>query len=95
MGGTMRLGARDTIIHEDSWTKKGEASIASLVYRGAASVPERHRHRYEVNPDVVPELEKAGLRFVVESRGHPLRLVNPPNGRAQILQTISAGFAQA
>ena len=64
MGGTMRLGARDTIIHEDSWTKKGEASIASLVYRGAASVPERHRHRYEVNPDVVPELEKAGLRFV-------------------------------
>ena len=44
--------------------KKGEASIASLVYRGAASVPERHRHRYEVNPDVVPELEKAGLRFV-------------------------------
>tara|TARA_B100001559_G_scaffold309143_1_gene303051 strand:- start:123 stop:851 length:729 start_codon:yes stop_codon:yes gene_type:complete len=64
MGGTMRLGARDTIIHEDAWTKKGEASIASLVYRGAASVPERHRHRYEVNPDVVPELEKAGLRFV-------------------------------
>ena len=27
-------------------------------------MPERHRHRYEVNPDVVPELEKAGLRFV-------------------------------
>ena len=64
LGGTMRLGARDTILHEDAWTKRGEASIASLVYRGAAAVPERHRHRYEVNPDVVPELEKAGLRFV-------------------------------
>lgn len=25
---------------------------------------ERHRHRYEVNPDKVKDLEKAGLRFV-------------------------------
>jgi CTP synthase len=27
-------------------------------------VDERHRHRYEVNPDMVPEFEKAGLSFV-------------------------------
>ncbi|KAL6179676.1 hypothetical protein ACLB2K_046348 [Fragaria x ananassa] len=27
-------------------------------------VDERHRHRYEVNPDVIGSLEKAGLKFV-------------------------------
>jgi CTP synthase (UTP-ammonia lyase) len=27
-------------------------------------VDERHRHRYEVNPKYVPELEQAGLEFV-------------------------------
>merc|ERR1712164_101262 len=50
MGGTMRLGARDTIIHEDSWTKEGEALIASLVYRrglraGAPPAPLRGEPR--------------------------------------------------
>ena len=25
---------------------------------------ERHRHRYEVNPDIVAGIEKAGLQFV-------------------------------
>ena len=43
---------------------------------------ERHRHRYEVNPNLVPDLEEKGLRFVgkdesgqrmeiVELKGHP------------------------
>lgn len=27
-------------------------------------IDERHRHRYEVNPTLVPSLEEAGLRFV-------------------------------
>lgn len=27
-------------------------------------VEERHRHRYEVNPDLVPQLEEKGMRFV-------------------------------
>ena len=25
---------------------------------------ERHRHRYEVNPELVPRLEREGLKFV-------------------------------
>ena len=25
---------------------------------------ERHRHRYEVNPELVPQFEEQGLRFV-------------------------------
>ena len=31
------------------------------------SVEERHRHRYEVNPDHVADLEKAGMIFVGHS----------------------------
>ena len=30
-------------------------------------VEERHRHRYEVNPSVIEEIEKAGLKFVGHS----------------------------
>lgn len=55
MGGTMRLGSRETVLKE--------GSIAREVY-GQAKVLERHRHRYEVNPGLVPDLEAAGLKFV-------------------------------
>ena len=62
MGGTMRLGARDTKFthqHED-----GTMSTAQILYGGADTVSERHRHRYEVNPDRVDEIHGAGLKFV-------------------------------
>ncbi len=55
MGGTMRLGLRETILSEGSTARK--------VY-GLEKVLERHRHRYEVNPAIVPELEAHGLKFV-------------------------------
>ncbi|HEX8189102.1 MAG TPA: CTP synthase [Pyrinomonadaceae bacterium] len=55
MGGTMRLGA---------WTcRLGEGSLAREVYGGAAEVSERHRHRYEFNPEYRQQLEAAGLVF--------------------------------
>jgi len=56
MGGNMRLGSRRTLIKSDS-------CLASKVYGGVMSVEERHRHRYEVNPELVPQIEKAGLNF--------------------------------
>lgn len=56
MGGTMRLGRRTTLF-------KGESIIRKL-YGNCESVGERHRHRYEVNPDYVKSLEAKGLRFV-------------------------------
>lgn len=59
MGGTMRLGAYEAIL------KKG--TIAHKAYK-KDSVFERHRHRYEANPDFVDELEKSGL---VISGVHP------------------------
>lgn len=55
MGGTMRLGLRETILRSGSIARK---------YYGHDRVQERHRHRYEVNPAIVPDLEKAGLHFV-------------------------------
>ncbi|THU61991.1 hypothetical protein C4D60_Mb01t00430 [Musa balbisiana] len=57
MGGTMRLGSRRTFF------TVADCKSAKL-YGKVSFVDERHRHRYEVNPDMVPEFEKAGLAFV-------------------------------
>jgi len=51
-GGTMRLGAYDAILKE--------GSIISGIY-GSLKVSERHRHRYEVNPEYHKKLEDAGM----------------------------------
>ena len=52
MGGTMRLGAQKVIIKE--------GTLAHKIY-GSTVVYERHRHRYEVNPEYVDMLQKGGL----------------------------------
>jgi len=72
-GGTMRLGAYPCILEPKS--------VAARIY-GKQEISERHRHRYEVNPAYIPDLEKAGLRVsgrspdrilaeVVEIEDHP------------------------
>lgn len=53
-GGTMRLGAYRCEL--------GEGTIAREAY-GTGAVDERHRHRYEVNPEYIERLEKKGLVF--------------------------------
>ncbi|MBI4270033.1 MAG: CTP synthase [Candidatus Rokubacteria bacterium] len=53
-GGTMRLGLYPVVL--------AEGSLASRLY-GEGIVQERHRHRYEVNNDYLPRLEKNGLRI--------------------------------
>ena len=53
-GGTMRLGVYPAEL------KKG--TIAREAYK-KATIEERHRHRYEVNPEYVERLEKAGIIF--------------------------------
>mgnify|MGYP002836201145 FL=1 len=57
LGGTMRLGSRRTIIND-------EKSIAFKLYNGNKNIHERHRHRYEVNPDLIESIEDAGMKFV-------------------------------
>lgn len=60
MGGTMRLGLRPTVF--EPGTEK--SSIARKLYAGAPTIWERHRHRYEVNPALVNELNAEGFNFV-------------------------------
>ncbi|KAG5061873.1 hypothetical protein JHK85_003056 [Glycine max] len=57
MGSTMRLGSRRTLLQTSN-------CITSKLYGNSEYVDERHRHRYEVNPDVIGTLEEAGLKFV-------------------------------
>ncbi|XP_037940457.1 CTP synthase isoform X2 [Teleopsis dalmanni] len=57
MGGTMRLGKRTTYFSD-------EYSTIKQLYGNPKTIDERHRHRYEVNPDYVPQLEKHGMKFV-------------------------------
>src|SRR2546423_4027706 len=55
MGGTMRLGAWPCELMENS--------LAREIYRDAEVIQERHRHRYEFNPEFRETLERAGLSF--------------------------------
>ncbi|KAB2068656.1 hypothetical protein ES319_A08G046500v1 [Gossypium barbadense] len=57
MGSTMRLGSRRTLFQTPD-------CVTSKLYCNPYYVDERHRHRYEVNPDVIGVLEEAGLKFV-------------------------------
>lgn len=70
MGGTMRLGAYEALV------KKGTQAFA--VYK-SATIIERHRHRYEVNPEYVDDLEAAGLVFGATSPdGRLMEMVELP-----------------
>ncbi len=54
-GATMRLGAYPAVLTEGSLIRK--------LYDDQTRVYERHRHRYEVNPQYIELLEKKGLVF--------------------------------
>jgi CTP synthase len=71
LGGTMRLGAHETEIEP--------GTLAHDLY-GDTSCTERHRHRYEVNPEYIDDLTADGLTFsgkagnrmeIVEYDDHP------------------------
>jgi CTP synthase len=52
LGGTMRLGSQNCNLKANSKARE--------IY-GADVISERHRHRYEVNNHLIPQLEEAGL----------------------------------
>jgi CTP synthase len=55
LGGTMRLGA---------WPcRLAPNSLVRDIYGGAEEISERHRHRYEFNPEYRQRLEREGLVF--------------------------------
>ncbi|CAI4054744.1 hypothetical protein N7582_000155 [Saccharomyces uvarum] len=77
MGGSMRLGLRPTYFQKDT-----EWSQIKKLYSDASEIHERHRHRYEINPNIVDELEDNGLIFVgkdeTSKRCEILELKNHP-----------------
>ncbi|KAJ8963619.1 hypothetical protein NQ314_005519 [Rhamnusium bicolor] len=55
MGGTMRLGKRTTLFKPSAVTSK-----IRRLYGNKDKIDERHRHRYEVNPEYIDQFEKNG-----------------------------------
>ena len=64
LGGNMRLGGKDVLVKPNT--------LASFLYKPGADKPftirERFRHRYEVDPKYIEQLESGGLVF---SGRHP------------------------
>ncbi len=100
MGGTMRLGAQEIQLVEDS--------RAASVY-GEPAIHERHRHRYEVNNLYRDRLAEAGVRFsglsvddlvemieipdhpwFIASQFHPEFTSNPRDGHPLFMSFIRA-----
>ncbi|QBH97107.1 CTP synthase (glutamine hydrolyzing) [Limnobaculum zhutongyuii] len=63
LGGTMRLGSQLCHLTEGSLVRK--------LY-GSPTISERHRHRYEVNNMLLPQIEAAGLLVAGRSADHKL-----------------------
>jgi CTP synthase len=75
MGGTMRLGLRPTVFEAstESWSR------VRKLYGGAGKIWERHRHRYEVNPDYVQRLQDSGLVFTgKDENGERMQVLELP-----------------
>jgi len=71
LGNTMRLGAQDCRLVADS--------TAYHCY-GRELIRERHRHRYEVNNNLLPRLKEAGLRVAgVSGDGGLVEIVEVPD----------------
>jgi CTP synthase len=60
MGGSLRLGANQVLIKDNTNAKK--------IYN-STTISKRHRHRYEINKQYIPEFEKNGLIFSADSDG--------------------------
>jgi len=73
-GGTMRLGAHEVVVKKET--------VAHRLY-GVEKIFERHRHRWEVNPDYWNTLEKNGMIFSGKS---------PDGRRKEILELPSRFF---
>lgn len=61
MGASMRLGRRSTVFLTHNSILR---QLYNRMFKTDAFVEERHRHRYEVNPSIVPTLAEKGLFFV-------------------------------
>ena len=58
VGGSLRLGANDILIKQNT--------IAHKIYN-SDNISKRHRHRYEINQKYIPDFEKNGMIFSAQS----------------------------
>lgn len=72
-GGTLRLGAHQISVRPDT--------MAAGLY--GSSITRRHRHRYEINTEIIAEMESAGMVFSAESDG---------GRRMEVLEIPQCGF---
>lgn len=71
MGGSLRLGANNISIKENTNAQK--------IY-DTTTINKRHRHRYEINKKYIPEFEKNGLIFSAESdNGKRMEILEIPS----------------
>lgn len=71
IGGTMRLGGQVCLIEPNT--------LAHRVYN-ADKIIERHRHRYEVNNQLLPQIQQAGLKVSGKSENENLvEMIELPN----------------
>jgi CTP synthase len=64
LGGNMRLGGKDVLI------KPG--TLAARLFKDAQTTRLRFRHRYEVDPKYVPQLEEHGMIFSGKAPDYPI-----------------------
>lgn len=70
LGGTMRLGGQVCRLLP--------STLAAKIY-GKTEISERHRHRYEINNQLVSQLETAGLRISGRSADDLVEMIELPN----------------
>lgn len=72
-GGSMRLGEYEAVLRDNT--------IARKAY-GKRKIAERHRHRYEVNPAFISDLEAKGLVFSgCSPDGHLMEIAELPKNK--------------
>ncbi len=67
-GASMRLGAYPAVLKEDTIAYEAYLSAGALAKEGKTeNISERHRHRYEVNPEFIEDIEREGMVFSATS----------------------------
>lgn len=64
LGGNMRLGGQDVVLAADS--------LASRLFNRAPEIRLRFRHRYEVDPKYIDQIQAAGMLFSGKAPDYPI-----------------------
>lgn len=81
MGATMRLGSYDCELTN--------GSLAIRLYKGQFTIKERHRHRYEISPEFVKDLEKDSQ---TKSLAYRFTGRSPCGRYMEILEGVRVGY---